>query len=105
MWTDGTHTILFPSQKYFRYGEFSDLDARAIELPYEDSDMSMLIILPNRLMGLARLESQLKRISIQDLSSSMNVSELELDLPKFKIEFEVSLVDALAKVNATQMRP
>lgn len=60
--------------------------------------MSMFIILPNKRTGLARLESQLKDVDLKNLTTNMYRSEVEVSIPKFKIEFEVSLVDALKKV-------
>lgn len=62
--------------------------------------MSMFIILPNKRTGLAQLERDLKNRdhNIQSLSSKMYRSEVEVSIPKFKIEFEVSLVEALKKV-------
>lgn len=60
--------------------------------------MSMFIILPNKRDGLPQLETRLKEIDMQDLSKNMYKSEVDVSIPKFKIEFEVSLVDALKKV-------
>lgn len=94
-------TVFFP-QHYFRYGEFTELNAKAVELPYKDSDMSMFIILPNSKTGLAQLESQLRDYNINELSKEMSKSEVDVSLPRFKIEFEVSLVDALKKVHPTE---
>lgn len=88
-------------QAHFRYAEFPELDAKGINLPYKDSDMSMFIILPNRRSGLAQLEAKLKTVNLQDLQRNMYKSEVEVSLPKFKIEFEVSLVDALRKVSCS----
>lgn len=89
-------------QEHFRYGEFPNLDAKGIELPYKDSDMSMFIILPNKRTGLAQLEKQLNEIDLPNLTKNMYRSEVEVSLPKFKIEFKVSLVDALRKVNGME---
>lgn len=60
--------------------------------------MSMFIILPNKRTGLPRLEEQLKDVDLKNLTAKMHRSEVEVSIPKFKIEFEVSLVDALKKV-------
>ncbi|XP_037035592.1 alaserpin-like isoform X2 [Bradysia coprophila] len=101
--TDSVLVDMMHVKEHFRYGEFSDLDAKGIELPYKDSDMSLFVILPNKRTGLAQLETRLKDINIKDLSGKMYRSEVEVSLPKFKIEFEVSLVDALKKLGMTDM--
>lgn len=62
--------------------------------------MAMFIILPNKKTGLAKLETALKDVDIHELSKSMFRSEVEVSLPKFKIEFEISLVKALKEVIA-----
>lgn len=102
---DDTEPQIVFQQEHFRYGDFADLDAKAIELPYKDSDMSLFVILPNSRTGLSQLESQLKNVEIRELSKRMFKTEVDVSLPKFKIEFEVSLVDTLKKVNGNGNTP
>lgn len=82
----------------FRYGSFSDLNVKCIELPYKDSDVSMLIILPNNRTGLAQLETNLKSLDIVALSKKMRTTDVVVSIPKFQIQFGLSLVDALSKM-------
>lgn len=90
---------IFVFQKRFKYGVFEDLNATAIELPYKDSDISMMIILPNSKTGLAELESKLNTINLGELSKNMYEEEVNVEIPKFKIEFDIELKDVLSKVN------
>lgn len=83
-------------QANFRYGSFSDLNVKCIELPYKDSDVSMLIILPNSRTGLADFETNLQNLDIIGLSKNMSTAEVVVSIPKFQIEFGLSLVDALS---------
>jgi len=101
--TDTVDVDMMHVKEYFRYGEFPELDAKGIELPYKDSDMSMFIILPNKRTGLAKLETDLQGIDILGLSTKMYRSEVEVSIPKFKIEFELSLVNTLKKMGMTNM--
>jgi len=101
--TDSVLVDMMHVKEHFRYGEFRDLDAKGIELPYKDSDMSMFIILPNKRTGLAKLEADMKNVDIAELSQNMYRSEVDVSIPKFKIEFEVSLVDALKKLGMGTM--
>ena len=82
----------------FRYGEFEDLDAAALEMPYKDSDLSMLVILPNSRTGLADLEEKLKNVTLKDLSQRMYTTKVIVGMPKFKAEFDVELSEPLKKV-------
>uniref|UniRef100_A0A6M2DZR1 Putative serpin n=1 Tax=Xenopsylla cheopis TaxID=163159 RepID=A0A6M2DZR1_XENCH len=87
----------------FRYGDFEDLDAKAIELRYKDSDLAMLIVLPNSKTGLPALEEKLKNLDLQNLTQRMYSVEVILDLPKFKIESEIQLNEPLKKLGMTDM--
>lgn len=85
-------------KKHFKYGLVEKLDATALELPYKDSDISMLIVLPNKRTGLAELESKLHTIDLAEITSGMRSQEVNVELPKFKIEFDIELNEPLQKV-------
>lgn len=65
--------------------------------------MAMFILLPNKRTGLAQLEADLKNVNIPDLCKTMQDSRVTVSLPKFRIEFEISLVDALSKVSTIEL--
>lgn len=89
---------------HFRYGVVPDLDATLIELPYQNSDMSMLIVLPNSRTGLAAVEAKLKTIDLNAvIQTNMYSTEVNVALPKFKIEYEVKLPDVLKKVSSLSL--
>ncbi|XP_075167859.1 uncharacterized protein LOC142240026 [Haematobia irritans] len=103
---DETNTVkvqMMHISENFRYGEFPELDATALEMPYKDSDLSMLVILPNSRTGLAALEEKLKTISLQELTSKMYSTKVIVDMPKFKAEFEVELKDVLKNLGMGNM--
>jgi len=88
----------------FKYGEISTLDAKVIELPYQNSDWNMLVFLPNRDDGLADLE---QRLSGKDLSSlvatGLSSQKVEVHLPKFSVAFGVNLEEPLKQLGVTTM--
>lgn len=86
-----------------KYREFPDIDSSAIELPYKDSDLSMMIILPNTKTGLKTLESKLATLNLADMSKNMYETEVNLKLPRFKIEFSIKLNEPLEKMGMTSM--
>ncbi|XP_061394169.1 antichymotrypsin-2-like [Musca vetustissima] len=103
---DETNSVKVPMMhisERFRYGEFPELDAKALELPYKNSDLSMLIILPNSRTGLVDLEEKLKTVSLHDLTSKMSSYKVNVDLPKFKAEFEMELSDVLKSIGMGRM--
>lgn len=80
------------------------LDATAIQLKYKDSDMSMIVVLPNKRNGLAALDEKLKQTNLSSIVGQMRTSDkVEVFLPKFKVEFEVSLPETLKKVSHVQL--
>lgn len=86
-------------KNHFKYGALPDYDATAIELPYKDSDISMMIILPNTKTGLSALEAKLNQINFSEVSQSLYSQEVNVEIPKFKIEFDIELNDPLKKVS------
>ncbi|CRK96981.1 CLUMA_CG010343, isoform A [Clunio marinus] len=90
-------------KEHFKYGMFEDLDATAIDLPYKDSDISMLIILPNSRTGLPALEQKLNTIDLASLTQKMYKQEVRVELPKFKVEFEINLNEPLEKMGMERM--
>ncbi|XP_011186223.2 serine protease inhibitor 42Dd [Zeugodacus cucurbitae] len=87
----------------FLYGDFPELDATAVELAYLDTDVSMLVLLPKSVDGLADLEAKLKSVDLTKLSTAMRTEEVILHLPKFKFEFELELKPVLEQFGITSM--
>lgn len=83
----------------YNYFESSELDAKFLELKYKDSDVSMLIALPNKNDGLSALEAKIAPFSIQDLAKNLNSQPVIVEIPKFKIEFNVNMIEPLKKVS------
>ncbi|KAL2777948.1 serpin B4 isoform 2 [Daubentonia madagascariensis] len=72
-------------------GEFwlnKDVQARILEIPYKGKDLSMIVLLPNEIDGLQKLEDKLTAEKLIEWTSSQNMSkrDVELHLPRFKVE-------------------
>ncbi|XP_050322954.1 serine protease inhibitor 42Dd-like [Bactrocera neohumeralis] len=87
----------------FLYGDFKELDATAVEMNYLDTDVSMLLLLPKSVDGLAALEAKLKSVDLAKLSAAMRTEEVNIQLPKFKFEFDLDLKPVLAQLGVTTM--
>jgi len=82
-----------------KYAIFSlmGLDAKAIEIPYRGKKMSMIIVLPNQKDGLVKLETDLENF---DTATGFNFErevQVEVAIPKFKIESMHDLNEPLKK--------
>ncbi|KAI8037278.1 hypothetical protein M5D96_010029 [Drosophila gunungcola] len=87
----------------FRYAELPALDASALELPYKDSDLSMLIVLPNSRTGLSALEEKLRATPLSQITQALHKTQVIVKLPKFKAEFQVELTDVFRQLGMSKM--
>lgn len=61
--------------------------------------MSLLIILPNAINGLANLQEKMRDPSLLDAAvDAMSVVDVKMYIPKMKINTEIDLKDLLIKV-------
>ncbi|RZC42102.1 Serpin domain containing protein, partial [Asbolus verrucosus] len=79
-------------RQWFNYYQSPHLNAKFLEMPFVGRDVSMVFVLPNERGGLATLENQIENVfAPQPLRRSF----LNIQLPKFKIETTLSLVNVL----------
>jgi serpin B len=94
---DGS-TVTVPmmhQMKSFRYAEGADY--QAVELPYDGNQLSMVIILPaaDRFNS---FEAGLDSVQVKDIIASLQSSQVNLAMPRFKIESEFGLKPALGSL-------
>ncbi|XP_047986728.1 antichymotrypsin-2-like isoform X3 [Leguminivora glycinivorella] len=88
----------------FKYAESEELDAKLLELPYKEKEASFLIVLPNEIDGLAALQEKLKDPTALDKAvAQMREVEVNVHLPKFKIESTINLKNVLQKMGVTNL--
>lgn len=87
------------NEDVFRYADFPDLQASVVELPYKTMNLSMLLILPKDVEGLADLESKLRYQDFSTISDRLKRELVTVKLPRFKIEFEVDMIRPLKVVS------
>jgi serpin B len=86
---------------YFKYADLPELNSVAFEMAYKSSDVGMMIVVPKTRTGLADLERNLYQVDFNEISSKMTEKYLHLQMPKFKIEFELDLQKTLVQVRLT----
>lgn len=84
--------------KHFYFKEDETLDAKVLEMPYTNKDVSMIVLLPNKRDGIAELEQKLEGVDLTKITENMYKQEVIVSLPKFKIETTMQLNDPLKKV-------
>ncbi|XP_067005353.1 leukocyte elastase inhibitor isoform X2 [Anabrus simplex] len=75
----------------FSYGDFPELKFKALRLPYKGGTTSMLVILPDEIEGFKLLEANIVSLNIPDILTRMEEQEVNVFLPRFKIERTMNL--------------
>ncbi|KAH8320725.1 hypothetical protein KR067_007623 [Drosophila pandora] len=102
----GSRPKLVPAmfgQHRYKYAEVSALDAQLIEVPFATADLSLLIIYPNQVDGLARLEHQLEKYDLLQLRAQLEERKVALTLPKFRTLAHSDLTGALKQLGLAKL--
>jgi len=93
---DGTQEIRSMMSQLGNYRYYRGESFQAISLPYGDSKrVSMYIFLPDKASDLKELLESLNAENWKNWISQFNVMEGTIVLPRFKLEYELNLNDAL----------
>ena len=90
---DLIYTPFMSQRGEFRYLENDRF--QALEMPYAGDRLAMAFFLPKQVEGLARLEKSISAAKLELWLNAMNLSEVDVYLPKFKFSSGFDLVDAL----------
>jgi serpin B len=89
-------------EQEFFFGYFPDLDCKTVEIPYKNSSLSMVFVLPFEDDGLKLLEQNLTPLKLRKLLTPKKGSSkkmVDVILPRFKIESDKKLNDVAEKVS------
>ena len=96
-------STMFQSRQ-FSIASLEPLDAIMLELPYKGDRLVLQVVLPSRGTTLAALEAKLKTEDLEKLwVASKGEQEVEVNLPKFKLEQTIPLTEQLQKLGMTDM--
>nr|XP_023478941.1 serpin I2 [Equus caballus] len=104
---DGT-AIKIPMMKALlrtKYGYFSEssINYQVLELPYKGDEFSLIIILPAEDVNIEEMEKLITARHILKLFSEMQEEEVEISLPRFKVEEKSNFKEALYSLNITEI--
>jgi serine protease inhibitor len=83
----------------FAYAEANDL--QVLEMPYAGEGLSMVILLPRRPDGLARVEKTLTAETIAAWLGDMKSREVRVFVPRFRLSGQFSLAEVLKSMGMT----
>jgi len=93
--------LMYMHKAKVQHGRNDELKCQAIELPYLGKALSMIIILPNKTdTDLKAVEGKLKYDYLADFHGKFSMYEKEVNiwLPRFKLEEKLDLKDCLTKI-------
>jgi serpin B len=73
-------------------------DFQAVELLYSGDELSMVILLPRKIDALGQMENQLNPAFLARLLAQMKKQNVDIFLPRFKLESRFELNDTLAEM-------
>ena len=94
-------TITTPMMKHreLKCGYYQDTEVQVLDIPYAGREISMLVILPKQVDGLAQLERDLTAAKLREWARKWDVGDagraVEVSFPKFRITSDFSLEPAL----------
>ena len=100
-----------PLETEYGYLKLDEYKAQAVEIPYKGDRISMIVILPDPESSLEELEKSVEEKGLSKILDtnknnfliSFGRREVDLTLPKFKIETSLDLVTALREMGMTNM--
>jgi serpin B len=98
--------LMFMRDADVMYGVSDTLNCQAVELPYAGDTLSMVVLLPDHTKtNLKDLESKLTADALINVESTFNMrkKEINLWLPRFKLEETLELNGVLAKMGMADM--
>ncbi|KAK8762409.1 hypothetical protein V5799_026319 [Amblyomma americanum] len=79
-------------KKAYKMCTNDELGVAVVEIPYQGDKTSMVVLLPNDIEGLSKLEDNLTAPKLVDLMKNLRSGvDVELYLPKFKLEQAIGL--------------
>lgn len=81
-----------------RTNYFADGAVLGLELPYENHELSMIILMPKKADGLADLEKRLTAIQLKTWLNKLRDHLVQITLPKFKVTAEFHLNSVLKQL-------
>ncbi len=91
-----TDVSLMSQTNDFKYT--GNKDFQAVELPYVGQVLSMVILLPRQIDGCGQLENRLTPALLSSSLAQMTMREVEIHLPRFKLESSFDLKETLSKM-------
>lgn len=90
--------VTFRKHDFVPYAELPHLGCQGVMIPYKDSNLSMMILLPKKSSNLKRLETHLANTDIHTISKYFHNTLVQMEIPQFEIDCDLDLIPALRRM-------
>ncbi|XP_054841821.1 serpin B3-like [Eublepharis macularius] len=92
-----TNVPMMKQTDVFSWAQIQNPKMKVLELPYDQGDLSMLLLLPDDKEGLDQLQEELTYAKLKEWTSPSNMKKVQtiVSLPKFKLAEQYELLPAL----------
>lgn len=80
------------------YAHLAHMNCHGIEIPYRNSELSMLILLPNKGTAIRALETHLANTDIRSMAKHFKESNVHIEVPQFSVDSERELIASLKRM-------
>ena len=101
-WMNRLEKVVVPMMHQMRkFGYATDGELSLLELPYVGEDLSMVVLLPKEVDGLARLEQSLTAENLERWLAQLHLQPVRVALPRFALDARFDLARTLEEMGMT----
>lgn len=82
----------------FKYAEISSRKITVVELPYQNEKYSLMLVMPDSIQDMRQFSRETNYNLLDEISSKLEMSEIQIFMPKFRFESTSRAEKALGKV-------
>jgi len=97
----GEHLMVPTMHQTEDFGYMETEGFQALELPYVENELSMIVFLPKKMDGLAELEKSFTADNLAKWLPELHKQEVQVELPRFKMTSEFRLDQVLKSMGMT----
>lgn len=87
----------------YNYAYISNLNAHAVELPYEGNQFSLLLLLPTKRNAIRQMIRDLTHVSLHNIVSSLEATDILISVPRFSIDYSTDLTQKLNELGIQEV--
>ena len=95
---DGSSVLALTMHRQGRHTYYEDESVQVLELKYQGSGLSMLVVLPAPDISLATVEDALTPAVLSGWVNGLQEREVEMAIPRFEVEHRVDLIPVLGEL-------